>query len=151
MKKRRHDAILTMVENQDVRTQEDIMEGLQQRGFTVTQATVSRDLRELRLSKQPAPGGGYHYALPGQAEALPTSARLSAVLREAVVSCINAQNLVVVKTIPGLAPAACSAVDAMNVPGVIGTLAGDDTGLAVCADNQAAETLRDKVRAFIQP
>jgi transcriptional regulator of arginine metabolism len=152
MKRQRHDAILAMIGNESPHTQEAILEGLKRRGFSVTQATVSRDLRELRLAKSPAPDGGYQYAPPGRSDSPPPSARLTAVLREAVISCESAQNLVIVKTIPGLAPAACSAVDAMHGPaeGVVGTLAGDDTGLAVCTDNAAADALRNKVRQFIQ-
>ena len=150
MKNHRHNAILTMVSGNGVRTQGDILKELRRQGFAATQATVSRDLRELCLTKVPSPDGGYFYAAADKNNAASPPARLSAVLREAVNACESAQNLVVVKTMPGLAPAACSAIDAMDAPGVIGTLAGDDTGLAVCIDNQAAEALRDKIRGFIQ-
>jgi transcriptional regulator of arginine metabolism len=150
MKRQRHDAILAMMQRENVRTQENILEGLRQRGFDVTQATVSRDLRELQLVKAPSSDGGYQYSRPDARETVYPSSRLSAVLREAVLSCQGAQNLVVVKTIPGLAPAACSAVDAMNAPGVIGTLAGDDTGLAICTDSEAAEALRGMIQQFIR-
>ena len=148
MKRKRHNAILSMVSEGSVRTQEDLLEELRRHGFDVTQATISRDLRELGLVKTPAPDGGYHYAL-SETHTSP-GARLSAVLRDAVNSCDCAQNLVVIKTIPGLAPAVCSAVDAMSRSGVVGTLAGDDTGLAICRDTQEAERLRDDILSLIR-
>jgi len=150
MKRQRQNAILGMVSGGEIGTQEALLEGLKQRGFEATQATVSRDLRELRIVKSPAPGGGYQYALPETPAAGTASARLSAVMREAVNGCDCAGNLVVVKTMPGLAPATCYAIDAMNRPGVLGTLAGEDTGLAVCRDDREAAALRDEILAMIR-
>jgi len=150
MKRQRQNAILHMVGGGEVRTQEALLDGLKQRGFAATQATVSRDLRELRIIKSPAPDGGYQYALPDAAGTGNASARLTAVMREAVNGCECAQNLVVVKTLAGLAPAACYAIDAMNRPGVLGTLAGEDTGLAVCRDHEEAGKLRDEILAMIR-
>jgi transcriptional regulator of arginine metabolism len=149
MKRQRQNALLALIGGGEARTQEALLDGLRRRGFEATQATVSRDLRELRVTKSPAPDGGYHYTLP-DAAAVPASARLTAVMREAVNGCECAKNLVVVKTMPGLAPAACYAIDAMNRPGVLGTLAGEDTGLAVCRDDETAERLRDDILGMIR-
>ena len=148
MKRQRQSAILHMIGSENIRTQEALLDGLRQRGFQATQATISRDLREMGLVKAAAPGGGHQYTRP-ETPAPPT-ARLTTVLREAVNDCVCAQNLLVVKTMPGLAPAACSAIDAMNRPDVVGTLAGDDTGLAICLDNAGAERLRDEILRWIR-
>ena len=140
MKARRQQKILDIIEQDAVETQEDLADRLRGFGFNSTQATISRDIKELRLVKAMGDGGQYRYAVAGVSEGL-FLGRLRTIFRESVSSCEAAQNIVVLKTLSGLAPAACSALDSMKIAGVVGTLAGDDTAILILKDNKAAEDL----------
>ena len=139
MKSKRQAQILELIREQDIETQNQMMEALALRGIKSTQATLSRDIKELRLIKELSPNGGYHYVAPAAENTQNHLSRLHKIFRESVVSYDTAQNLVVIHTLPGLANAAASAMDAMEIPSLVGTLAGDDTVfLAMRTDEDAS-------------
>ena len=139
MKGTRQETILRIIEEKYIENQNQLIEELKNYGYSSTQATVSRDIRELRLVKELTAGGTYHYASPAKSEISNKSARLKNILKECVTSIDFAQNLVVIKTLPGLAPAACSAIDGMEIKDMLGTLAGDDTAFLAMRDIDCAE------------
>ncbi len=140
MKTRRHAKILEIINNNSVETQEDLQALLSQAGYHVTQATVSRDIKELRLIKTPNQNGGYHYTT-AKSGAEHISAKFHSIFASSVVSVRYAQNIVVVQCLPGMAQAACAAMDSLHWDQVIGTLAGDDTFICVVTNQQDAEDL----------
>ncbi len=127
MKSERQTKILELIAEQEIETQNQMMEALLAKGIRSTQATLSRDIKELRLVKELAPAGGYRYVAPSREESQDHADRLRKIFRECVVSYDTAQNLVVIHTLPGLANAAASAMDNMEIPHLVGTIAGDDT------------------------
>lgn len=135
MKTVRQVAILEIIEKQDIETQEELADALRQRGITVTQATVSRDIKELRLLKVLAPSGVYKYATADKAEN-GLSERFVRMLAESVLSVTHANNLIVVKTLNGSANVAAEALDSFHWPEVLGTLAGDNTILMIIRSNE---------------
>lgn len=140
MKTRRHAKILEIINNNSVETQEELQALLRQAGYAVTQATVSRDIKELRLVKTPGQGGGYRYATAkGGSEHI--SAKFHSIFGGSVVRVQHAQNIVVVHCLPGMAQAACAAMDSMHWSQVIGTLAGDDTFICIVTGEREAEEL----------
>ena len=138
MKTQRQAKILEIIETMDIETQEQLLEQLSKCGFKSTQATISRDIKELRMVKELTSMGTYRYTTTAKDAASTFITRLNTIFRECVTTYDHAQNLVVLKTLPGLASAACSAIDSMNIPHIVGTLAGDDTCLLVMSDNAAA-------------
>ena len=138
MKTQRQAKILEIIETMDIETQEQLLEQLSKCGFKSTQATISRDIKELRMVKELTSMGTYRYTTTAKDAASTFIIRLNTIFRECVTTYDHAQNLVVLKTLPGLASAACSAIDSMNIPHIVGTLAGDDTCLLVMSDNAAA-------------
>ena len=127
----------------------ELTEHLLRCGFDTTQATVSRDIKELRLIKASTKDGKSKYAVAhGQAES-GFSTRLRTIFREGVLSYDYAQNIVVIHTLPGLASAACSAVDGMDIGYVVGTIAGDDTGLILMRDSDYAREFCEELRGII--
>ncbi len=142
MKSRRQAEILRLIQTRDIETQEQMLECLQECGIRATQATISRDIKDLNLVKQPTGGGAYKYAAAEERQPRPAFAgRLQKIFKEGVISFDAAQNLVVVKTMPGLASAAGAALDGMGIDGLVGSLAGDDTVVLIMRDNQSAEEL----------
>lgn len=146
MKPNRQAKILELIEQKDIETQEQLLTELEACGFATTQATISRDIKELRIIKELGPNGMYRYSTaPKQAE--PTcTAKLNSIFKQCVVNCDHAQNIVVIKTMPGLASAACSAIDAMNFDMIVGTLAGDDTAFLLLRDSASASALCTDIR-----
>lgn len=126
IKKRRHMKILELISNEDIVTQDDLTELLRLSGFEVTQATVSRDIRELKLTKAADENGVYKYTISPSDDERPLG-KYGFILRETVLSWEKAYSLVVVKTISGMANAACAAIDHLQWSEVVGTIAGDDT------------------------
>jgi len=126
MKYSRHSKILEIIENVEVETQEDLARSLRDCGFNVTQATVSRDIKELRLIKVLTKSGRYKYATIRQHENTITE-RFIKIFKDSVVSIDNAENIIVVKTLIGAANAAAAALDALDLKEAVGTIAGDDT------------------------
>lgn len=150
MKNVRQSEILDIVRSKDIDTQEQLLEELKARGFTTTQATISRDIKELRLVKELTGSGGYRYALSERKTASTSDTRLRNIFKEGVVSVDLAQNIVVVRTMPGLASAACSALDNMEIEGMVGTLAGDDTGILIMRDNSQAQQFSSEVHKLLK-
>jgi transcriptional regulator of arginine metabolism len=148
MKYSRHAKILELIEKYDIETQEELAEKLREHGMDVTQATVSRDIKELRLIKVMSDNGFYRYASISRNETN-ISNKLLTVFTESFVSCDYANNIVVVKTLPGMAQASASAVDALKWPEVLGTIAGDDTIMIVCRAEKIAEEIVIKFNRMI--
>lgn len=138
MKHGRQSVILEIISKQDIETQGQLMQALAERGIKSTQATLSRDIKDMRLVKELGPSGSYRYVAPTAQDRDDLSPRLKTIFRESLVSYDIAQNIIVIKTLPGLASACCSAVDNMTIDGVVGTLAGDDTAFIAMRDNDAA-------------
>ncbi len=149
MKSQRQAKILEIISNKNVETQEQLLAELQEAGFRGTQATISRDIKELRIVKEQTNMGTYRYATSSNELSGTFSSRLNTIFRECVVSFDYAQNLVVIRTLPGLANAAASAVDAMNMSTVLGSLAGDDTVMIVMRDMNAAALFCSEIRSLL--
>ena len=149
MKTQRQAKIMEIISNQDVETQEQLLDALRAAGFNSTQATISRDIKELRIIKELTSFGTYRYTTSTKEVSGSFSSRLNTIFRECVTDFDYAQNLMVIKTIPGLASAAGSAIDAMNMSVVIGTLAGDDTVLVVMRDTNAAAAFYGEIKNLL--
>ena len=149
MKARRQMRILELVKERVVETQQELADLLRQEGIEVTQATVSRDIKELRLIKVPAGNGRYRYAAPEDAAAGPARERLERLLREVVVGVDASEHTIVVKTLSGMAPAAGEAVDRMNWPEVIGTVAGDNTLLLIIKPKSVVGKVMNRLRSAL--
>ncbi len=150
MKSQRQALILEIISELDIETQEQLLDELERRGFHSTQATISRDIKELRLLKELTAAGSYRYTTIAKDSASSFTTKLNTIFRECVTSYDYAQNMVVVKTLPGLASAACSAVDSMQAPAVVGTLAGDDTALIVMRDNTSAAAFCAEIKKLFE-
>ena len=149
MKSQRQAKILEIISNKNIETQEQLLAELQAEGFRGTQATISRDIKELRIVKELTSLGTYRYTFSASDLGSSFSARLNTIFRECVISFDYAQNIIVVRTLPGLASAAGSAIDAMNLSTIVGTLAGDDTVMIVMRDTNAAATLCGEIRSLL--
>ena len=149
MKSQRQAKIMEIISNKNVETQEQLLSLLQQEGFRGTQATISRDIKELRIVKELTSLGTYRYTAAASEVSGTFSARLNTIFRECVTGFDYAQNIIVIRTLPGLASAAGSAIDAMNMSMVVGTLAGDDTVMVVMRDNNAAAAFCGEIRNLI--
>lgn len=149
MKTKRQAKILEIVSTRDVETQEQLLQELQDAGFYCTQATVSRDIRELRIVKELTGSGTYRYATSTKEVKGTFSSRLNTIFRECVTGFDYAQNIIVIRTMPGLASAAGSAIDAMNMHAIVGTLAGDDTVMVVMRDNNAAAAFCGEIKNLL--
>ena len=142
MKNARQTAILSIIEQYDIETQEELAGKLREMGIVVTQATVSRDIKELRLLKVLSGSGGYKYATADKAEH-GLSERFVRMFRDSVLSINFAGNIVVVKTLAGSANAAAEAIDSMHLPEILGTMAGDNTILVIVQNEaEAAQAVK---------
>lgn len=144
MKKDRHEKIVEIIENRDVETQEELAAHLKEAGFHVTQATVSRDIRELNLSKVAGANGRQKYVVFGKEERH-MGDKYNRVLKEGYVSMDVAQNLVVIRTVAGMAMAVAAALDSMKLQGVLGCIAGDDTIMVATHNIEEAKKLVEKI------
>ena len=149
MKNQRQAKILEIISTKDIETQEQLLQELQEAGFYSTQATISRDIKELRVVKELTNFGTYRYTTSAKDGTNTFSARLNTIFRECITSYDYAQNIIVIKTMPGLASAAASAIDGMNMSVVVGTLAGDDTVFVVMRDNNAAATFCGEIKNLL--
>ena len=149
MKTVRQVAILDIIEKQEIETQEELASALNARGIRVTQATVSRDIKELRLLKVLTPSGKYKYATGDQADNNLTD-RFIRMLAESLLSVSSANNLIVVKTLSGSANVAAEALDSMHWPEVLGTLAGDNTVLRIIRSNEETITVTSRIREMMK-
>lgn len=149
MKSVRQVAILDIIEKQDVETQEELAEALRARGMKVTQATVSRDIKELRLLKVLTPSGAYKYATADKAENN-LNDRFIRMLAESLLSVAASNNLVVVKTLSGSANVAAEALDSLHWPEILGTLAGDNTILMIIRSNEEVPGVISRIQDMIK-
>lgn len=149
MKNARQTAILSIIEHTDIETQEDLAARLRDMGIMVTQATVSRDIKELRLLKVLTPSGVYKYATAAKAEH-GVSERLVRMFIDSVLSITYAENLVVIHTLAGSANAAAEAIDSMRWPEILGTMAGDNTIFVAVRSAAEAPVVVDKFHEILQ-
>ncbi len=150
MKNARQGEIIKIIQSMDVETQDQLLEELRARGYNTTQATISRDIKELRMVKELSKNGGYRYTMSERKPSTAVDTRLRTIFKEGVVSAEAAQNLVVVRTMPGLASAACSALDGMEIEGMVGSLAGDDTGVLIMRDNASAQQFIAEIHKLLK-
>ncbi len=149
MKSYRQSKILEIISTKNVETQEQLLAALQQEGIRGTQATISRDIKELRIVKELTSLGTYRYAVSSTEDTGTFSTRLNTIFRECVTGCDHAQNIIIIRTMPGLANAAASAIDAMEFGYVVGSLAGDDTVMVVVRDNASAAAFCSEIKNLI--
>ena len=149
MKAQRQAKIMEIISNINLETQEQLVEKLQEAGFNSTQATISRDIKELRIVKELTSFGTYRYTTAAKEVPSSFSGRLNTIFRECVTSFDYAQNIIVIHTLPGLANAAASALDAMNMSVVLGTLAGDDTVMVVMRDTNSAAAFCGEIKSLM--
>lgn len=148
MKVTRHAKILEIINSRDIETQEELAEELRKGGMNVTQATVSRDIKELKLIKVLSDSGKYKYATIMHTENF-LSNKLVNIFSQTVLSVENINNFVVIKTISGSAPAAAEAIDSLNFEGIAGTLAGDNTIFVMARDAEKAQVITQKMKKMI--
>lgn len=150
MKTKRQEKILEIIAARPIETQEQLLQALKEAGMHVTQATISRDIKELHLVKEQTGRGSYHYAVSVHKSTFNNSGKLRTIFRESVSSFDCAQNIVVLKTLPGLASAACAALDNMNINVLVGSLAGDDTVLLIMRDNESAVLFCEDIKKMVE-
>ena len=149
MKNNRQSMILEIISQENIETQEQLLGRLQERGIVSTQATISRDIKQMHLIKEPVGQGVYKYAVSGNRTKLNFAEKLRTIFRESITSIEYAQNIVVLKTMPGLASAACSALDNMDISYMVGSLAGDDTAFLVMRDTESAEIFCEEIKEML--
>lgn len=148
MKTRRHAKILELIKEHDINTQEDLLLYLKENGYDVTQATISRDIKELRLIKSLSGNGKYHYST-GNTGSGDISSKFYSLFSDSVKTVTAAQNIVVIKTLVGMAQAVCASMDTIVWQGFVGTLAGEDTIFIVCSDETRAKETEEEFRKLI--
>lgn len=149
MKSRRQAKIMEIISNTNIETQEQLLQELEAAGFHSTQATISRDIKELRIIKELTNFGTYHYATAAREVPSSFTGRLNTIFRECVTSFDYAQNIVVIHTLPGLANGAASALDTMHMGVVLGSIAGDDTVFVVMRDTNAAAAFCGEIKSLL--
>lgn len=149
MKKKRHGMILRLISEYDISTQEELLEKLRENGFDATQATVSRDIKELRLVKQMNRNGGYSY-VEGKSETEEYLSKFNVIFSHSVIASDYAGNMVVIKCHTGMAQAACATFENMQWEGLVGTIAGDDTIFALCRTEALALELKESIERMIK-
>ena len=150
MKNDRQNHLLQIITEESIETQEQLLERLRARGINSTQATISRDIKELHLIKEPAGQGRYRYAVSAHRTKLNFADRLRTIFRESLMSVDCAMNIVVIKTKPGLAHGAASALDGMTINEMVGTLAGDDTVMIVMRDTESAAAFVSEIKEMLR-
>lgn len=149
MKPGRQSVILDIITHESIETQRQLQEALLARGVKSTQATLSRDIKDMRLVKELDANGSYRYTVSGKSEEDDARQRLQKIVRESVISYQTAMSILVIKTLPGLASAVCSAIDSMSIKGLAGTLAGDDTAFLAMVDIASCEKLYHQLEGII--
>ena len=149
MKSKRQAKIMEIISTSNIETQEQLLQEFENAGFSSTQATISSDIKELRIVKELTSLGTYRYTSASREVTNTFSNRLNTIFRECVTSFDYAQNIIVIHTLPGLANAAASALDAMSRSVVLGTLAGDDTVVAIMRDNNSAAAFCGEIRSLM--
>lgn len=148
MKKSRQGRILQLIQEENIETQEELADRLSEEGFVVTQATVSRDIRELKIGKIPSGNGKQKYAVLTHDDAH-LADKYIRVLRNGFVSMDSAQNILVIKTVAGMAMAVAAAVDAMKLKEIVGSIAGDDTIMAAIRTTEETQVVMEKIREIL--
>ena len=149
MKKHRQEKMLELISRYEIDTQDELIDRLREHGFDVTQATVSRDIRELKIAKMTTGKGTYRYVLPKQID-MGKGMKFSTTLIDSIVNVDHACNIVVLKTYSGLAQAVAVGIDGMNMQMVLGCVAGDDTIMIVARDAESATTIADRIRTLMK-
>ncbi len=149
MKKNRQEKLLDLISRYEIETQEELIEKLRENGYEVTQATISRDIRELNIAKMTTGKGRYRYVLPRRIEDTP-SVKFSAALMDSIVSVNNSGNITVLKTYPGLASAVAAGIDSMKLHQILGCIAGDDTIFVLTTDPDCADALAKQVHDLLK-
>ena len=149
MKSKRQAKIMEIISTTNVETQEQLLDALRSAGFNSTQATISRDIKELRIIKELTSFGTYHYTAAAREVPGTFTGRLNTIFRECVTSFDYAQNIIVIHTLPGLANAAASALDTMSRSVVLGSIAGDDTVFIVMRDANAAAAFCGEIKNLL--
>ncbi|WP_407383293.1 arginine repressor [Ruminococcus sp.] len=148
MKTTRHNKILELINKYPITTQEELIDYLRNEGYDVTQSTVSRDIKQLRLTKTLLPDGKYRYqASPSSEKGAKNNFR--SIFSSSVISIEQAMNLVVIKTFSGMAQAACAALDMMSFDSIVGTLAGEDTIFVVCLSPEIASACAEEFNQYL--
>ena len=150
MKKERHALILRLIEQHNVSTQDELLEKLLECGVNVTQATVSRDIKELKLIKRPSANGLYKYCVADNVPAEEANSKYYNIFIQSVMFIDNAGNFCVLKCHPGTAQAACAALDSLNLESIVATLAGDDTVFVLCRTESDAANTREKMEKVLK-
>ena len=148
MKKRRQAKIIELISQNEIETQEKLQDMLNSYGFEVTQATISRDIKELRLVKDLSSDGRYVYST-GKKSIENVNHRTGGIFNETIISIDYALNTVVIKCFTGMANAVCAAIDSMNLDEIIGTIAGDDTIFILCRSEETASYFTNKLRTML--
>ena len=149
VKSKRQAKIMEIISTTNVETQEQLLQALRDAGFNSTQATISRDIKELRIIKELTSFGTYHYTAAAREVPGTFTGRLNTIFRECVTSFDYAQNIIVIHTLPGLANAAASALDTMSRSVVLGSIAGDDTVIIIMRDTNAAAAFCGEIRNLL--
>ncbi len=149
MKNRRHAKILDIINTNSVDTQEELLNLLRKEGFTVTQATVSRDIKELRILKTLSPDGKYRYTSAAK-NAFDIKSSFQSLFKSSVNFLDIAENIIVIKTLSGMAQAICTSLDSMEFEGVLGTIAGDDTIFIACKTKEDSKSLVNDLKKLLK-
>ncbi len=144
-KTKRHAKVLEIIRGKSIETQEDLAASLQKEGFEVTQATVSRDIKELGITKTPTGSGRYRYVAPKERAFEDSRRRMRRLLRDSVVSIDYSENLLVIRTLTGNAHAVAAVIDNTGIPEIVGTIAGDDTILIVVKPKSAVISVMERL------
>lgn len=148
MKRERQNKILELISSRDIETQEELVDLLRAEGFNVTQATISRDINELRLGKLTSGNGKRKFAVAPTGDAH-LNGKYIRVLRDGFVSMDNAQNILVVRTVSGMAMAVAASLDALRMKEVVGSIAGDDTIMMAIRTTEETKVVMNKIREFL--
>lgn len=148
MKFKRQNKIIEIIEKYNIETQDELISKLRESNFDITQATISRDIKELGLVKVSTKENRYKYSIPQMTnhESVSISTKYKSILRDSIIKMDPAMNIVVIKTYPGMAQAAAAALDGMKLPDIVGSLAGDDTVLVVMSDPEKALDITHKIK-----
>ena len=149
MKSSRQSVILDIIAHQDIETQADLIQALEEQGITSTQATISRDIRQLRLTKELSPEGVYRYVQVADESQSDSGQRMESFLRSGCLSVDHALHTVVLRTVPGAAAAVCAALDSMDINGALGTIAGYDTGVLYMRNAALAERTCQQLKKML--
>lgn len=149
MKTKRQRKIIELITNYDIETQEELVAKLVENGFNVTQATISRDIRELNLTKIATKGGKQKYAVQSSSDIVSNS-KYMRVLNDGIITMDTAGNILVVKTVSGMAMAVAAALDAMQIKEILGCIAGDDTIMCVVKHAEETDRVKEHIESFIR-